>query len=54
MPHRLDEFIHHQNVAKYERLLLEGTTPEEKKVLQALLAAEATMAEGRGWKPRYK
>jgi hypothetical protein len=40
MDHRLDDFVHRQNLAKFKRQLDNASDDAERKMLQALLLEE--------------
>ena len=54
MPTRHDQFIHEQNVKKYQQQLMRPTDVGQRKLLMALLREEAAKAKTEGWMPPFE
>ena len=51
MEKSFSEFIHHQNVENYNRMLREKPDATRRQTLMTLLAEEAAAGKEKGWLP---
>jgi hypothetical protein len=49
MQKAINEFLHHRNVANYQRLLRDARDPERRRMLLSLLDEEWAAAKANGW-----